>query len=273
MQLVLLSAFCLLAVLGLCRMVLRYDRFDREPLALLFAAPLIGAWLGWACVFPQMPTEALLRACFCEFCDRNTALGLSTGLAAALSESVAKIAGVLLCMLVARRTFNDPLDGLIYGSLVGAGFGAGETLGRDGEYAGIPVFALAAIEIVMHMFFGGILGTAFGLRFTRIRWVRRGWVGVLLGLTIATLILHFWWDLLAEPRLIGPSDGTRRKLAAMTAVVTALLYFGLVPFGSLMSKQRFEPESATLPMGAWLLRRLRLFPPNEATDSNSKRTE
>ncbi len=92
-------------------------------------------------------------------------------------------------------------------------------------------------------------------------WIRRRWFGCLVALVIVTGLLHFWWDVIAEERLPGPTEGTRRKLAAVIAVTSALIYFGLVPFGSLLSKKRCAPDVEREPIGAWLLRWLRFMPP------------
>lgn len=262
MQLAILILFCSAVLVVLVRMVLRYDRFDREPVALVIFAPAVGLALGWLCVHPQVWIETPLRAFLCRYCPETTAVGFSTGAAAVLSESAAKLLGVICCMIAARRAFNDPMDGLIYGSLVGAGFGGGEALARHSEFTGHAPLALAAIAMVMHLFFGGILGTAFGLRFAHLPEIRRRWVGVLFSLTLLTMILHFWWDMLAEQRIPGPSEPTRRKLAAVNTAATALLYFGLVPFGSLMSMRRFPDAASGEPIGAALLRWLRFLPPS-----------
>lgn len=116
-------------------------------------------------------------------------------------EEVAKGMGVFLVFLIGRRAFDGPVDGVVYGALVGAGFAFTENI----QYFGISLVSGGAGELTLtfilrglvspfaHAMFTALTGFAIGLA------VRRGasTAGALgagaLG-ALAAVALHAFWN-------------------------------------------------------------------------------
>ncbi len=162
------------------------DRYEREPLALGVGAFLWGA-------LPAVVISLLLES----------ALGVPSALAgsalagdlfvsgglAPVVEEVAKGVGLLLILLFWRVEFDNLLDGLIYGSLVGFGFGLTENmlyfmaaLVQDGWGSwGLTVFLRSVVFGLNHAFFTAFTGAGIGIaRAASARWLRRWapWCGL-----------------------------------------------------------------------------------------------
>lgn len=102
------------------------DRYEKEPLGLLLAAFL------WGCV-----PAVLLAIIFEVILDVTIAVispagivydFLGSALAAPLVEETTKGVALLLLLLFWRRELDSPLDGIIYGGMVGFGFAAVENV-------------------------------------------------------------------------------------------------------------------------------------------------
>src|SRR5690606_3183208 len=84
--------------------------------------------------------------------------------AAAVTEELAKLAVVWAIALLWRRQFNDPMDGLIYGSFAGLGCAIEESVGLHGWPTGAALLPLQEpIRLLGHLVMGGIGGFAVGL--------------------------------------------------------------------------------------------------------------
>ncbi|MDN5898909.1 MAG: PrsW family intramembrane metalloprotease, partial [Brachybacterium sp.] len=118
-----LAAFSLLIIAGI--MVLA-DRWDPQPLPLLIIAVFWGAAIavGISYVLNTLNGQLVFIATGSEEIANFAGLVIS----APLVEETSKGLGLLLLMLLARRYFNGPLDGLIYGSLIGGGFAFTENI-------------------------------------------------------------------------------------------------------------------------------------------------
>jgi len=162
------------------------DRYEREPLALGVGAFL---WGALPAVILSLILESLLGL-------RATPAGSAlagdlfvSGGVAPVVEEVAKGAGLLLILLFWRVEFDNLLDGLIYGSLVGFGFGLTENLLyfmvallQDGWGVwGLTVFMRGVVFGLNHAFFTAFTGAGLGIaRATPRRWLRRWapWLGL-----------------------------------------------------------------------------------------------
>ncbi len=113
--------------------------------------------------------------------------------------------GIFLAVfaIAARRHFTGPLDGFIYGSLVGAGFAFTENLQYlsasfdEGQFAGLAItFVLRGIvSPLSHSLFTAVAGIAIGFAASRWKW----WAAVLawpLGWSVGTF-LHALWNFMA----------------------------------------------------------------------------
>jgi RsiW-degrading membrane proteinase PrsW (M82 family) len=151
---------CLLALLGgilpmaLYALVLAWlDRYDREPW------PLIGAIFLWGFV------PAAIAALIAQFVLDTVIQGvvgeglvmelLGAGLVAPVTEEFAKGFAVFLVFWLFRREFDSLLDGIVYGSIVGFGFGAVENvLYLFAAYAEEGISGLAILFVLRALVFG-----------------------------------------------------------------------------------------------------------------------
>ena len=119
---------------------------------------------------------------------------------APIVEEVGKGLGLLLLFATARRAFDGPVDGVVYGALIGAGFAFTENI----QYFAIAFIEGGAVDLTTTFFVRGILSPFAHAMFTSVTGLalglaaRRGarfgaalgpW---LLGLTGAVLLHAFW---------------------------------------------------------------------------------
>jgi RsiW-degrading membrane proteinase PrsW (M82 family) len=230
--------FC---ALGAALLVYRYDLYDREPVALLVGAVALGA--GGMAVAGGLEAATFARL-------PGGALPLLALIAGSLEEAL-KLVAVALLALFFRRAFNDPMDGIIYGSMAGMGAALEEGVAMLRLAPG-PVRFLPPEELVRlcgHLVMGGIGG--FGIGYVIVRG-RRGLPAVGVSL-LAAVALHFGWDLLALQSDAAAVPVLRDALqAAMLMLAGLLLYGRLVVVGSRWSQEVFAPgASQTLWRWPW----------------------
>lgn len=230
----LLYAAVLLCASGAVALVLRHDLHDREPpltvaLALLIgflATPVLGR-IEDALLFALTPLPPLTLV----------------AAAAAVVEEGSRALLVTLFALCDRRRFNDPMDGIVYGSLLGVGMAIFETFLYVG---GDPVplegtLAREAVRIYGHLILGGIAGYAAGA-------LRTGRRTAPLAMALCPLLamaLHFLLDLGSLTVAIEPGGEAAGTALALVAVVAAtLLHGGLTVLASERSRLLFDPGSA-----------------------------
>src|SRR5699024_11392081 len=110
---------------------------------------------------------------------------VSVVISAPVVEEGAKGLGLLLLLVLARRYFNGPLDGLIYGSLLGGGFAFTENIiyySRQLEAEG----ALEMLELVVQRGLFGLFGHA---RYTAATGSIVGFVGRERGTAIGVVVV------------------------------------------------------------------------------------
>ncbi len=162
------------------------DRYEREPLALGIGAFLWGA-------LPAVVIALLLESVLgVPSAFSQSALAqdvfVSSGVAPVVEE-LAKGVGLVLILLLARAEFDDLLDGILYGALVGFGFGATENvlyfmsalLDAGWTSWGLTVVLRAVVFGLNHAFFTAFSGAGIGLaRSASTSWMRRAapWVGL-----------------------------------------------------------------------------------------------
>jgi RsiW-degrading membrane proteinase PrsW (M82 family) len=170
-----------------------------------------------------------------------TPLGLAG--AAALVEESAKLLVVAGFALFARRIFNDPMDGLIYGSLAGLGAALEEAVAvlRATPRAGALLPPEELVRLCGHLVFGGIAG--FGVGAARLRLFR--WPRALAGGFVGASALHFGWDVIALRAEMAPLGPRREPLFAAGWMLLGLLLYGrLVVVASAWSQAIFSPGVA-----------------------------
>lgn len=207
-------------------MVVRYDLFDREPWYMLLAATLLGAAGMWcAGIVERWVIEAVT--------DRGGVIGNAVlALLVGVTEEMAKFLAVILIFLGARRFFNEPLDGLIYGSFAGLGAAVEESvhiLLQLERPAGLP--AQEPVRLAGHLVMGGI--GSFGLGFVV---AGRRWAWVHVGLALAgAMALHTLWDIAAFSAADHHRAEGRLRLWH-TLMPVGLMFVGLYAYRRLLGR-------------------------------------
>ncbi|NTV61997.1 MAG: PrsW family intramembrane metalloprotease [Oscillochloris sp.] len=174
------------------------DRYEKEPLPLLAAAfcwgmlPAIGLALVSDNLLGLPPVASPLGP------------SLGSGMLAPLIEEPIKAIALLALFHYARDEFDGPLDGIVYGALVGFGFSMSENLLFFLAYPeDLPaLFWLRSVAFGLnHAFFTSIVGLALGA----VRY-HRGPVPVLLATPCAlsaAITFHALHNVAADYRLPG----------------------------------------------------------------------
>jgi len=174
--------------------VVRYiDRWEPEPRRLLIFA---AAWGAVASVAIALGVDLLVTVVTGGLPD-----AVSSVVQAPIVEEVAKGLGLLLLYAFARRFFDGPVDGIVYGALIGAGFALTENVqyfaigyleGGPGEVA-TTFFLRAVLSPFAHVMFTSITGFAFGLAARRS--LRTGAaLGAAVPGLVGAIVLHAVWN-------------------------------------------------------------------------------
>lgn len=149
--------------------VLWIDNWEPEPRRVIVFA------LAWGAIASIGLTTAFLY--FFDWisldvlgADPNAQDVIATVVRAPLVEEACKMAGVLVIMLIARNTIDGPIDGLVYGSLIGAGFAFSENIQyfllygvSEGLGATVSIFVMRGIlSPFAHAMFTGVFGLLVG---------------------------------------------------------------------------------------------------------------
>ena len=226
-------------------LVYRYDLYEKEPVPMLLLAAGLGA-LGMWLVGPVEDWSLGLYG-------RGPAPAALFAAVASTHEEAMKALVVFLMSLVFAREFEDPMDGLIYGSIVGLGAAVYESVFYLG-FAYAQADSLPGGEVVRvcaHPVMGGMAGFGVGLARLRVgRW--RGLSVVAAGVSVG---IHFLWDWLS---LTAVQSGVVRAwhsyAAAGLMLVGFVVYGCLVRIGVGLSREVMAPES-TATLWGWPFRR------------------
>ncbi len=212
-------------------LVYRYDMYEREPWYMVVFAVGLGMAAMWGIGHVELWTfdrlgrqlTPLLEACIAGTHEEGIRLVVVAGLAVFIPSQ-----------------FNDPMDGIIYGSLVGLGMAVLESL--DYLHLGGPPPTLPPEEVIRilgHLLMGGITGFAFGM--WRMKMAR--WLPALL-LTVAfSTGLHILWDVIALTTRDRGSATLGERILAVFTLLSGVAVFGfLVVLASEWSRQVFAPD-------------------------------
>jgi RsiW-degrading membrane proteinase PrsW (M82 family) len=222
-------AVCLSAFLA-AALVYRYDLYNREPWYLLALA----AGLGFLTM--RVVAEAELWAL--GFVDADAA----EAAVAAILEETTRLAAVVAIAFAFPRTFDDPMDGIIYGSIVGLGMAAEESLHflQARTAAELFLFPQELVRLLGHLVMGGIAGFGVGIG----RMETPGWRRALVLSFSAAVALHFSWDWVALAAADRAKMSTGLSLLAAAILLTGIGIYGmLVVSGSRLSRHAFAPGS------------------------------
>lgn len=189
----------LLSLLVIVGVIVLADRWDPQPIFLLLIAVLWGAAIATTIAYVLNTLMAVVL--YSATGDEGTAMFLTATFVAPFVEETAKGLGLIVLLLVARKRFNGPLDGLVYGALLGGGFAFVENIGyylRVPEAGGtvtdsIMIIAIrGVIGIFGHSIYTSLTGVVMGL-------VVRKWgtIPALVSFLVATwpgMFLHACWN-------------------------------------------------------------------------------
>jgi RsiW-degrading membrane proteinase PrsW (M82 family) len=185
-----LSVFISVVTTGLyVTLVWWLDRHEKEPLGLAAAAFL---WGAVPAIVVSLIAELLLDVPLVALGEGLTYEMVSSSLVAPIVEEVIKAIALLGIFYFWRHEFDNVLDGIIYGSLVGFGFAMMEdlfyslsSLSESGWGSwGMVLFLRTILFGLNHAFFTALTGIGLGYaRLARERWKR--WLAPLVGLGAA----------------------------------------------------------------------------------------
>lgn len=168
-----------------------FDKYEKEPWGLLVVTFV---WGAIPAIFMSLMAEFLLGIPFSAVFGDAVGQVIQRSAIAPIVEEVIKGFTIFLIFLIFRREFDGLLDGIVYGALVGFGFGMTENmfyfLGgfREGGAMGwvMVIFLRTMIFGLNHGLFSSITGIGFGYASIANRaWQR--WLAPLLALCGAIL--------------------------------------------------------------------------------------
>jgi RsiW-degrading membrane proteinase PrsW (M82 family) len=198
-------------------MVYRYDMHEREPWWMLVGAAVAGG---------ALMAGAFVIETFVQDLAGATDDGLLAALLAGTLEELAKLAVPVAVLLLIRKHFNDPMDGLIYGSLAGLGAAIYEAAWwqwfappPDGANL-VNSYGPSAVRLLMHTLWGGIVGSALGLIV-----MKKPWRTTLAQRVGVVMLVHFAWDLFIG---FANDQGTLQRLLAALILGGSVCWYGLI---------------------------------------------
>lgn len=212
--------------------VYRYDLYEKEPWWALLLAAACGALGMWLVGFLQ------------EEISHRIGLGaIRFAVVASTTEEALKIACVFLIALLIPRVFNDPVDGVIYGSMAGFGCAVFETIAHFQEPMGRPWTLLPeTTRLLGHLVFGGIAGVGVGFVMPGWKWKGRGRAYTLLGYTGAVLV-HALWDVVAIGNLQIEKPTLATKIYQPSIMLLGLVFYGLALRTTWKEAERRSPSA------------------------------
>jgi RsiW-degrading membrane proteinase PrsW (M82 family) len=229
---ILYLTLCLCAA-GATAIVCKHDLYDREPMPLLGVAAFLGAGAMW--LAGQIEMFTFQTGYFTNV--------YAIAAVASLEEEFLKVLVVVLMALVARRHFNDPMDGLVYGSMSGLGMAVEESasymsLLPSGSLL-LPPEEL--VRVSGHLVMGGIGGCAVGWAMLRLK----GWRIVTCVCFAAAVTLHFGWDWIVLSSADSGMPGATIWLSVSFMLSGLLLYGSVTAIASEKSRARFAPDRSS----------------------------
>jgi RsiW-degrading membrane proteinase PrsW (M82 family) len=209
-----------------CALLLWFDRNEQEPVLLVLTAFMWGAVVATA--VSLVVNTAFGAAMMGVTGDAWLSGQLTASFSAPFIEELTKGAAVMFLFLLFRRDFDNVLDGMLYGALVGLGFAWFENVlyyVRAGEGGVTEMLKLTYLRgflngISSHVAYTGLTGLGFGL----VRVMRKGvlrWAFVPLFWGMA-MFAHFMWNTFVGP-LIYATGATSETVVYLVSLPIAVL--------------------------------------------------
>lgn len=167
------------------------DRYEKEPSSLLAITFLWGAVPS---AFLSLVVEVILGLPASLLSSKTVAI-LEAGLVAPVVEETFKALILFFLFVVYHKEFDDVIDGIVYGAVVGSGFALTENtlyfieafrIGGIGSWSTV-VFLRTIVFGLNHAFFTATVGAGLGFA----RYARRGWQQALAPLAGLSLAIAF----------------------------------------------------------------------------------
>ena len=121
----LVGVFGVLPMVAYALILWWFDRYEKEPLGLLIAAFL---WGAVPAIIFSLIAQLVLEVPISYFVSPLTSDLIGATVVAPFTEEIFKGGALLLLLLFFRSEIDSPLDGILYGGLVGFGFAAVENV-------------------------------------------------------------------------------------------------------------------------------------------------
>ncbi|MGE3270811.1 MAG: PrsW family intramembrane metalloprotease, partial [Chloroflexota bacterium] len=207
--------------------VLQLDRYEREPWQVLLGAFLWGALVA---TFLAAISNDLVGAVVTGMVGQQMGNMLTTSAVAPIVEETSKGIALLLLYWMLRHEFDNVLDGIVYGSLVGIGFAMTENIlyfGRTLQENGlVGLGVLFYLRVILggfgHALYTGTVGAGLGYA----REARNKWIIPIIvpGAYLLGILQHSAWNFLAATVVPGllPEDLNPLVLLFVVMPVTSV---------------------------------------------------
>lgn len=227
----------ILAAAALVVWVYQHDRYEKEPWYAVVAALLVGfcaMWLigrvdGYALRVTQLAHDQIVAK-------------------AALIAGIEELGKLLTVLVLARvllvKQFNDPMDGLIYGRLMGLGMAVEESLlYLSLAPATFHTLGMEIVRLFAHSLMGGLIGFAVGIG-ARPGQKRQIYPGLVIGCLALSTLLHFGWNVVAYAE---QSSLIHRILPMVIMLTMMLLWRWLCGVAEAKSRAIFADPTGACP--------------------------
>lgn len=182
----------------------RLDLFEREPVAVRLAAFL---WGAIASIAVSMAANNSALIVFAAHRGSDWARNWGPVIAGPINEEWFKALGIVLLVLIVREHFHRPMDGLIYGALVGLGFQVVENvtyavnfavINPNSDWAGALSATVVRIAVAgpwSHPLYTAVAGLGIAYLVTQPRRPLPGRLMVAVSLFVLAMAMHALWNL------------------------------------------------------------------------------
>lgn len=230
-------------------LVMRYDLHRREPVHAIVASIAGGALAMGMCMAAQ---NAYVRATGMELEHDSV---LKWAILAGVAEESAKFLTVCALAFLLRGHFDEPIDGLIYGSMAGLGAAILESARIQGMPEHLTTLPREEpIRLLGHLVMGGIGGFGVGL-VLRVSWRYLPIAALCLAAAIA---LHIAWDVvayrMADQTLPGEAPSFGYNAASIALMIGGFFFFRTLasicppPIDALTAPANIPPPPVNPPM-------------------------